>query len=109
MERPAGMERSQAEREVREPLQPGSGRPTAEAAPERKRRRRRTLFEYILERAQRPEVILITTWWLIMFGLVVYMGEMGPLLRQIWKPLAVRLAAVANSSVAKFQLLPEES
>ena len=29
-----------------------------------------------------------------MFGLVVYMGEMGPLLRQIWKPLAVRIAAV---------------
>merc|ERR1719159_2221197 len=74
----------------REPLQPG--RRTEEPAPERKRRRRRTLFEYILERAQRPEIILISTWWLIMFGLVVYMGEMGPLLRQIWKPLAVLFA-----------------
>ena len=29
------------------------------------------------------------TWWLVMFGLVVYMAEMGPLLHSIWKPLAV--------------------
>eukprot|EP00747_Dinoflagellata_sp_TGD_P164193 gnl/TRDRNA2_/TRDRNA2_183766_c0_seq1.p1 gnl/TRDRNA2_/TRDRNA2_183766_c0~~gnl/TRDRNA2_/TRDRNA2_183766_c0_seq1.p1 ORF type:complete len:109 (+),score=24.42 gnl/TRDRNA2_/TRDRNA2_183766_c0_seq1:39-329(+) len=57
----------------------------------RKKRKQRSFLEYFLRKVQKPEVILLSVWWLIMLVLVVYMAEMGALLHAIWRPLALLL------------------
>lgn len=58
----------------------------------KKKRKRRGFLEVFIHKAQKPEVILLGVWWLIMLVLVVYMAEMGSLLRAIWRPLALLMS-----------------
>mmetsp|Transcript_46271 Transcript_46271/g.100600 ORF Transcript_46271/g.100600 Transcript_46271/m.100600 type:complete len:96 (+) Transcript_46271:43-330(+) len=58
----------------------------------KKRRKRRSFLESLWRKVQKPEVILLSVWWFIMLVLVVYMAEMGDLIRAIWRPLAFLLA-----------------
>eukprot|EP00401_Gymnodinium_catenatum_P013476 CAMPEP_0117572724 /NCGR_PEP_ID=MMETSP0784-20121206/60514_1 /TAXON_ID=39447 /ORGANISM="" /LENGTH=111 /DNA_ID=CAMNT_0005371123 /DNA_START=1 /DNA_END=336 /DNA_ORIENTATION=- len=53
----------------------------------KRRRKRRGFLEAVLHKAKQPEVLLLTVWWFTMLVLVVYMAEMGVLLRAIWRPL----------------------
>mmetsp|Transcript_39411 Transcript_39411/g.59556 ORF Transcript_39411/g.59556 Transcript_39411/m.59556 type:complete len:91 (-) Transcript_39411:449-721(-) len=58
----------------------------------KKRKKRRGFLEVFLHKIQKPEFILLGVWWLIMLGLVVYMADMGPLLKAIWKPLLLLMS-----------------
>mmetsp|Transcript_6441 Transcript_6441/g.18872 ORF Transcript_6441/g.18872 Transcript_6441/m.18872 type:complete len:97 (-) Transcript_6441:83-373(-) len=75
-----------------------SGQPLDAPAPlpprpkKTKRKKRRGFLEVFLHKAQKPEVILLSVWWLIMLILVIYMAEMGDLLRAIWRPLAMLMS-----------------
>mmetsp|Transcript_119030 Transcript_119030/g.167314 ORF Transcript_119030/g.167314 Transcript_119030/m.167314 type:complete len:90 (-) Transcript_119030:93-362(-) len=60
--------------------------------PRKKKRRRRGFLEVFLHKVQKPEVILIGVWWFIMLVLVIYMAEMGPVLWEVWRPLAFLLS-----------------
>ncbi|CAK9090923.1 unnamed protein product [Durusdinium trenchii] len=54
----------------------------------KKRKTRRGFLEVFLHKMQKPEVVLISVWWFIMLVLVIYMAEMGPILWEVWRPLA---------------------
>lgn len=77
----------------------GSRVPPASALPARpskggkRRKRQRNFLEKCLLQLQRPEVILLGVWWLIIFVLTVYIGDFGGHLRAIWRPL-VLLASI---------------
>mmetsp|Transcript_50332 Transcript_50332/g.113097 ORF Transcript_50332/g.113097 Transcript_50332/m.113097 type:complete len:95 (-) Transcript_50332:138-422(-) len=60
--------------------------------PKKKKRRRRSFLEVFLHKVQKPEVILLGVWWFIMLVLVIYVAEMGSLIRSIWKPLALLIS-----------------
>merc|ERR1719203_2577954 len=60
--------------------------------PKKKRRKRRGFLEVFLHKIQKPEVILLSVWWLVMLTLVIYMADMGALLCAIWKPLALLMS-----------------
>eukprot|EP00929_Paragymnodinium_shiwhaense_P037382 TRINITY_DN19928_c0_g2_i1.p1 TRINITY_DN19928_c0_g2~~TRINITY_DN19928_c0_g2_i1.p1 ORF type:complete len:164 (+),score=23.43 TRINITY_DN19928_c0_g2_i1:74-493(+) len=61
-------------------------------AKKKKKRKGKGFLEVVMRKAQKPEVILLTVWWLMTFILVVYMAEMGSLLLAIWKPLLLLLS-----------------
>eukprot|EP00929_Paragymnodinium_shiwhaense_P037381 TRINITY_DN19928_c0_g1_i1.p2 TRINITY_DN19928_c0_g1~~TRINITY_DN19928_c0_g1_i1.p2 ORF type:complete len:142 (+),score=26.72 TRINITY_DN19928_c0_g1_i1:167-592(+) len=58
----------------------------------KKKKRGKSFLEVVVRKAQKPEVILLSVWWLMTFILVVYMAEMGSLLMAIWKPLLLLLS-----------------
>lgn len=60
--------------------------------PRKKKRKRKSFFEQFLRKVQKPEVILLSVWWLIMLISVIWMAEMGTLLHSIWRPLAMLLS-----------------
>eukprot|EP00438_Fugacium_kawagutii_P036369 Skav223635 [mRNA] locus=scaffold46:159519:163910:+ [translate_table: standard] len=61
----------------------------------KKKRKRRGFLEVFLHKMQKPEVILISVWWFIMLVLVIYMAEMGPILWEVWRPLAFLISIPA--------------
>mmetsp|Transcript_115530 Transcript_115530/g.326580 ORF Transcript_115530/g.326580 Transcript_115530/m.326580 type:complete len:222 (-) Transcript_115530:61-726(-) len=68
------------------PPLPPPGRPPRGA---KRKRRPRGLLEECLHQLERPEVILLGVWWLIIFVITVYVADMGSHLRAIWRPLAL--------------------
>mmetsp|Transcript_18972 Transcript_18972/g.47422 ORF Transcript_18972/g.47422 Transcript_18972/m.47422 type:complete len:369 (-) Transcript_18972:365-1471(-) len=55
-------------------------------------RRKKTMLEYLLRKMQKPEVILLSVWWLIMFSLLLFLADLWSLLVLIWKPLLFLIA-----------------
>merc|ERR1719335_1777664 len=60
--------------------------------PRKKKRKRKSFFEQFLRKVQKPEVILLSVWWLIMLISVIWMAEMGSLIHAIWRPLMLLMA-----------------
>eukprot|EP00747_Dinoflagellata_sp_TGD_P212248 gnl/TRDRNA2_/TRDRNA2_85374_c0_seq2.p1 gnl/TRDRNA2_/TRDRNA2_85374_c0~~gnl/TRDRNA2_/TRDRNA2_85374_c0_seq2.p1 ORF type:complete len:171 (+),score=36.00 gnl/TRDRNA2_/TRDRNA2_85374_c0_seq2:59-514(+) len=67
------------------PAQPG--RPPKPV--KRRHRRDKTFLEFFLHEMQKPEVILMSVWWLILLVLVVYLADLGLHLRSVWRPLVL--------------------
>mmetsp|Transcript_48016 Transcript_48016/g.107787 ORF Transcript_48016/g.107787 Transcript_48016/m.107787 type:complete len:165 (-) Transcript_48016:42-536(-) len=72
-------------------------RPTPSTLPPTRTRRKgrkstRSFLEVLIRKVQKPEVILLSVWWLVTFGLVLYMGELTSILREVWRPMLVILS-----------------
>ena len=70
--------------------------PSALLATPKSKRRAVNFLEYLLVRLQRPEVILLSVWWLLLMGLVICLADLWHVLYAIGKPLFL-LAAVPLS------------
>eukprot|EP00929_Paragymnodinium_shiwhaense_P007256 TRINITY_DN111191_c0_g1_i1.p1 TRINITY_DN111191_c0_g1~~TRINITY_DN111191_c0_g1_i1.p1 ORF type:complete len:172 (+),score=28.44 TRINITY_DN111191_c0_g1_i1:52-567(+) len=69
------------------PPGPLPARPSPSEAKRKRRRQQRGLLERCFDQLQRPEVILFSVWWLIIFVITVYVADLGSHLRVLWKPL----------------------
>jgi len=58
-----------------------------QALKKKKKKRGKSFLEVVMRKAQKPEVILLSVWWLMTLVLVIYMAEMGGLIMAIWRPL----------------------